>query len=228
MNSAAHRAGRSGQAVTLLADLIVPVATYYLLRVAGINTLLALVLSSMPTAVLLVYQSVRHRRIGILGTFVLLLIAASVAVSLVTGSPRFLMAKAGWFTAAIGVVFLSTLLLARPLAFTLARGMLRQSPMAATFNTDAWDEMWEREPAFRRVWRACTTLWGVGLLSDAAARVIMAYTLPVDAVPALGTALWGLTFVVLQLIQHRYFVRARLGATLRQQPLPGITNREPA
>jgi hypothetical protein len=36
----------------------------------------------------------------------------------------------------------------------------------------------------------------------------MVYTLPVDLVPALGGALWPVTFVVLQMVTNVYFQRA--------------------
>ena len=41
-----------------------------------------------------------------------------------------------------------------------------------------------------------------GLLVDAALRVIMAYTLSVDTVPALDGALYFVTYIVLQVITH--------------------------
>ncbi len=48
-------------------------------------------------------------------------------------------------------------------------------------------------------------MWGAGLLADAAIRVVMSYTLPVSVVPALGGALWPVTFVVLQVVTNIYY-----------------------
>lgn len=199
-----------GDTMMLLMDLVVPVAGYYLLRAAGVGQLLAMVLAVLPTAVFLLIQVRSGGKIDALGVFVLVLLVVGVAVSFITGSPRFLLAKSGWVTASIGAAFLITLLSARPLAFTLARAMLRRSPMATRLRTETWDERWESEPGFRRPWRVATVLWGVAMIVDAAARVIMAYTLPIDAVPALGTALWAVTFVAVQAVQHLYFTRVGL------------------
>jgi hypothetical protein len=71
-----------------------------------------------------------------------------------------------------------------------------------------WDELWETEPMFRRVWRVATTIWGVMLLADAVVRVVTAYTLPVDVVPGFNDVLWAVLFVALQVVGSVYFHRA--------------------
>jgi hypothetical protein len=48
-------------------------------------------------------------------------------------------------------------------------------------------------------------MWGIGTLLDALIRVVMAYTLPVDVVPALGAYLWPVTFIGLQVPTNMYF-----------------------
>ncbi|MFI9273380.1 hypothetical protein ACIGXM_22065 [Kitasatospora sp. NPDC052896] len=60
--------------------------------------------------------------------------------------------------------------------------------------------LWKREPAFRRIWRVPTAIRGVAMLLDAAARIVMAHTLPVDLVPRLGASLRPVTLVLLQLV----------------------------
>lgn len=219
-----------GSVVPLVTDLVVPLVVYYVLRAVGLDPLPALVLAGVPTVAFLVGQSIRHRKVDALGAFVLVLVVACVAVSLVTGSPRFLLAKSGAFTALIGLAFLASLLLSRPLPFTLARAMLQRLPAGAGLHTDSWDVLWERSPWFRRVWRVDTVIWAAGLLADAAARVIMAYTLPVDVVPALAAGLWAVTFIALQVVQHGYFARAGLWRALREpptEPFPPATSGAP-
>lgn len=212
------RRSLAGGAVTLVMDLVVPVAVYYLLRAAGLEPLPALALAGAPTVAFLVAQTIRRRRIDALGVFVLALVVACIAVSLVTGSPRFLLAKAGVFTGLIGLWFLATLLLARPLPFTLARVMLQRTPAGAALRTGSWDDIWEHDAWFRRAWRVDTVIWSIGLLADAAVRVVMAYAFPVDVVRAMSAALWALTFVALQVAQHVYFTRIGLWRALRAQP----------
>lgn len=205
------------QAGVVLLEIVVPVAGYYVLRGFGAGALLALALCALPTVVFVLYRAIRRRTIDALAIFVLTIFAVSVGVSFVTGSPRFMLAKAGWFTGAIGVAFLVSLLLARPLAFTLARSMLAKSPWAAALRVAEWNELWPRHGWFRRAWRVSTVLWGVALIADAAGRVLMAYALPVDAVPALGTALYGVTFVAVQVLQHLYFRHVGLWSRLARE-----------
>jgi len=52
------------------------------------------------------------------------------------------------------------------------------------FAVRSWDLPWDPEPKFRRIWRVASVIWGMGLVIDATARVVIADTLPVDAVPA--------------------------------------------
>lgn len=214
----AGRGAAGRELVSILIDLVVPIAGFYVLRAAGVGLLAALILSSVPTTLFVIYQAIRRRRLDALAVFVLVILAASVGISFLTGSPRFLLAKEGWFTAAIGVAFLATLARTRPLAFTLSRALLTRTGMGARFQTDSWDQRWATTPWFRRVWRTATVLWGLSLLADAAVRVIMAYALPVDVVPALGGALWAVTFLALQVIQHRYVTRAGLWDSLMPTP----------
>jgi hypothetical protein len=78
------------------------------------------------------------------------------------------------------------------------------------FAVRSWDLLWDTEPKFRRIWRVASVIWGMGLVIDATARVVISYTLPVDAVPAIGGLLYPVTFVVLQVAGNVYFHRAGL------------------
>ena len=74
----------------------------------------------------------------------------------------------------------------------------------------SWDEMWERVPRFRRIWRVCTVIWGSAILADAVVRVVMAYTLPIGLVPALGGTLWPVTFIAPAVRDQRLLRQVRL------------------
>jgi hypothetical protein len=70
-------------------------------------------------------------------------------------------------------------------------------------------------PAFRRIWRVVTVIWGTALLGDAVIRVMVAEALPISAVPAINGALWPVTFIVLQVVTNIYFARAGFWRILR-------------
>ena len=80
---------------------------------------------------------------------------------------------------------------------------------------DAWRRDWAANPAFRHVWRAMTAAWGAASLLDTAARVVLAYTLPVDLVPVAGTALLLMLIAVVQ------GSKAYAGRRLTPPPGPG-------
>jgi hypothetical protein len=142
-------------------------------------------------------------------------LAVSAAFSLVTGSPRALLARDGLVTGGWAAYMYLSLLASRPLTFTVSRPLLegRRVFDSATRTwvrpvSQSWDELWLRLPRFRRIWRICTAIWGTAILADAVIRIVMAYTLPISLVPGLGGALWPVTFVVLQVGTNVFFVRS--------------------
>ncbi len=93
------------------------------------------------------------------------------------------MARESYLTAVAGVWILVTLWGHRPLLFTATTGFMPAEAAAA------WDRAWDDSPQFRRTLRGMTLGFGLAFLADAAARVVMAYTLPLDLVPVLSVAL---------------------------------------
>jgi intracellular septation protein A len=208
------RRGASWSLISLLGDFVVPVVAYYALRAAGASVWVALVVPSILTGLFAVVRWIRERRIDVLGLGVVVVLVASVAISYVSGSPRFLLAKGAVFTAAIGVVFLGSLLLRRPFGFSFARDLIERT----TLKTADWDEVWDREPQFRRAWRVITVAWGVATLLDAVVLVYMAYQLPIDSVPALASMLRIVTFVVLQILTNGYLMYAGVWRSIGLDP----------
>lgn len=189
--------------MTALLELVLPLGLYYALRAAGVDVYLTLVLAAVIPAVLIGYRLLRRRRLDGLGVFVLSTMLLSTAVSLISGSPQLLLAREGWLTGFTSLWFLASAPSRRPLAYLYSRPMLQKrfGPPGVP-----WDELWDRLPAFRRIWRISTVLWGLGLLADSVVRVVMAYTLPADVVPALGTALYVVTSAVLIVGTNVYYI----------------------
>jgi hypothetical protein len=190
-------------------NLAAPIALYYALRAAGVGIYPALVVGAAVPALGAVVQLVRREPLDFLGLFMLSMLLLSAGVSLLTGSPRVLLAKDGALTGVSGVWMLLSVRSRRPLTFLFARPLLEGvTARLAGASGASWDRLWERVPQFRHIWHVATVIWGLALLVDAAIRVVMAYTLPVDRVPALGGALWPVTFLVLQVLTNVYFQRA--------------------
>ncbi len=212
---------RDRPALNMLLDLVVPLGLYYGLRAAGVGTYLALVIAAVVPAGLVLTRLIRSRRLDGLSLYVLAIMVLSTLVSVIAGSPRVLLAREGWLTGITGLWFIVSIRTRRPLAFLYTRPLLERRTGPRDRRLD-WDDLWEAVPRFRRIWRVGSLLWGVGLLADAAVRVVMAYTLPVDAVPALGTVLYSVTALVLIVVTNVYYRLAGL-----YDPRSSLYPREP-
>ena len=199
---------RRGRAMlTLLFDMAAPIAMFYVLTAAGLSSFTSLLLSAVLPGLSTVYQVIRSRRLDALAVFMMSITVITALASLVSGSPRFLLAKDGFITGISGVWLLATTRANPPVVLMFARPLLegRIGP-----NGEPWTLLWERLPGFRRIWRVASVIWGVATILDAVVRFVMAYTLPVKAVPALSGAQYIVLFVLLQVVTNVYYFRAGL------------------
>ncbi|MFP5021040.1 VC0807 family protein [Pseudonocardia phyllosphaerae] len=194
---------RRALATTVLADVVAPLAVFYGLRAAGVDAGPALLTSAVVPAVRALVTLVRHRRIAWSAALVLVLCVASAATALVTGDERVMLAREALVTAALGVALLVTVPSGRPALFALGRLVLAD----AGHDARSWDDRWRGSARFRRIWRVLTLWWALGFLADAALRVLTAYTLPVDVVPALHAVQWFPVLAVLLLAGHVWLRR---------------------
>ncbi|OLZ64242.1 hypothetical protein AV521_36290 [Streptomyces sp. IMTB 2501] len=222
MTASGRRQAVRRKAAGFAADFLVPVGLYYALRAAGLGLYLTLLISAVLPATVALVRLFRSRRVDGLAVYTVTMMLLSTGISLIAGSPRFMLAREAWLTGATGVWFLASAWTARPLAYLYTRPLLERRSWAGNIPYD-WDDLWARLPRFRRLWRVGSALWGVALLADSALRIVMAYTLPVNAVPALGTALYIGTSLVLIVTTNVYYVasglydrRSRLYAPLRR------------
>ncbi|GAA2605547.1 VC0807 family protein [Streptomyces tubercidicus] len=175
-------------AAQLLFELVLPLGSYYGLRAAGVGQWLSMVVGGVLLLPWIAYGVVRQRRVEAMAVFTLSLVVAGTLLSLITGSPRVLMIRDSWLTAAIGLWVLGTLLTRRPFIMTASRGIVIAKVGEAGLT--AWEARWDAEPTFRRHLRLVTAVWGAVFLLDAVLRVVLAYTIPVDSFPLTSTLLW--------------------------------------
>ncbi|MEU0304592.1 VC0807 family protein [Streptomyces sp. NPDC006175] len=204
-----ERKGRSPRTVLIEAaalDVALPLLLFYGLRLMGVNQWLALVLSSALPLVRLVYRAIKDRRVERPTLFSLSIMLSATLVSLLTGDPRLVLARESYLTALVGLWMLSTLLASRPFIYQATMPLLPEATAAA------WRKDWDDVPEFRRAMRVLTVAWGTAFMIDAVARVVMAYTLPVDSVPLLGAGL--LTVLLIVIVQFSKAYAKRLSARL--------------
>ena len=207
------RGSRALQVARGAASLVASTGLYYVLRAAGVGVQPALVVGALLAVAPVLLGWVRGRRPTGLSAFFTVLLVLGVLVSLLPGSPRFLLAKEAVLTGAAGVWFLASTRAARPLAYQFSRP-LAEGRLGWPGD---WETLWASSPGWRRMWRVSSVLWGIGTLADAGLRVLLAYRLDPDRVPALNLVLVGVTVVVLNLITNVYY--ATQGTFDRRGPL---------
>jgi hypothetical protein len=179
-------------------DVGLPLVAYYALHLLGLGDWVALLAASASAALRLAWDAARRRSLNLFATVMLLVFGLGLALSFIAGDPRFLLVKASFVTAAVGLTFLVTAIHGRrPL--TLAAQQSWRPGHAEELAREYRDI-----PAVRRGHRMCSAVWGVGLITEAAVRVPLIYLLPISVMVGLSTALMVATFTTLTLWTTRY------------------------
>lgn len=203
-----QRTGHWQFARMMALDVVLPLALYYALRATGASPWAALLVGAVIPLLRVAVAAVTRRRLETPGVFTLSLLAMGSVVGLLTADPRLLMARESWLTAVVGLWILATMRAARPLVYTATITFMPDE--AAT----AWQRAWQTSPSFRRAMRGMTLAFGIAFLTDAAARVAMAYTLPLDLVPLLSVLL--LVILLIAVVQGgKAYGRRHLSGVLK-------------
>lgn len=189
----------------LVLELILPLGSYYGLRAAGVSTWLALTIGSLLAAPWIIYGMIRNRRIDVTAAFTLTMLLLGGLMSVITGDPRVLLVRDSWIGALLGVWILGTLPTQRPFIMATSRAVVVAKIGEAGAN--AWEARWDQDAGFRHHIRVLTAIWGVVFLGDAIVRVVLAYTLPLDAVPGVSTIQWLVVLGCLLVFHTRYVSR---------------------
>jgi hypothetical protein len=192
----------------LLADVVAPIAAYYLLRAFGAGELLALTAGGALSGLRVLAEALRRRRFDVVAGVVLTLFALELVVLAVSGSVRMVLAADSIPTGVLGILFLASLAMGRPLAYRLLLGLLTGGrPEAEEF----WQRAWTDGPTFRHALRMLTLGWGCLLLTEAALRIVLVIVLPVDALVSVSKALPAVLIVAMLGFAGWYGRRTGLG-----------------
>jgi hypothetical protein len=185
----------------LLRDVVLPFALYYLLHACGVSDVLALAVGAALSLGTTGIEMLRRRRVEAFGVITVLALAAGLLVALISGDARELLIRNAWISAPFAVITLASLRSARPVTY-LVTWMLMGGRRRLL------ERLWRTERRFRAAWRNITVMWGVLMLVDAAARVVVAYRLPVPQVPAVDAAITLATMLALQVPTHLFLARS--------------------
>ena len=204
-----------------MANFVLPYVIYGQAKPA-LGEVGALIASSGPPIVWSLVEFARRRRVDALSMLVLAGIVLSVLAFFGGGSVHLLQLREKLVTALIGLVFLGSAAIGRPLVYQLARaGMVRRkSSELAAF------EGLRENVFFRRTMTLMTLVWGFGLVGEAALSCVLVYAVSVREYLIVGPVIGNASMGALGLWTFWYSRRQRrLGKPgarrLRPAPEPG-------
>ncbi|WP_141717398.1 VC0807 family protein [Nocardia altamirensis] len=189
----------------LILEVVLPLGSYYALRAAGVNPWLALIAPGLLIAGILAYRAIRQRRVDAMALFTLSLIVVGTVMTVLTGDPRTLMVRDSWIFGVLGLWVLATLLTQRPFMRIAARAIVTVKIGEEGYRQ--WDARWDNDSRFRGHLRLLTAVWGTAFVVDAVIRILLAYTLPIDAIPLVSTVQWLVVLAALIAFQNVYVTR---------------------
>ena len=168
-------------ALELLVNLGLPWCVYMLAkpRYGEVHAIMA---SAAPPMLWSLLEFGRRRKVDALSVMVLGGIGLSLAGYAMGGSPRLLLMRESLITGLIGLAFIGSAGINRPLVFVLARAAMqrRSAEEASAFGAE------EAEPGFRRAMTIMTIVWGCGFVAETCVRAVLVFSIPVSRFLVIG------------------------------------------
>ncbi|MFG1923082.1 VC0807 family protein [Cryptosporangium sp. NPDC048952] len=159
--------------IPIVANIVLPIVTYFVLTGAGVGEVPALLLSGIWPAAELAWTLHRQRHVDEFSVFVLLGLVAGIATTVFSDDARAVFLKDSITNGVVGLAFLVTLFVGKPLTFYFGR---RFATDGSKVQRDWWDGLWVH-PNFRSVQRLLTIVWGATLLGEAVIRAVLTWSL---------------------------------------------------
>jgi hypothetical protein len=166
-------------------------------RTAGYPDGAAIAAGTVLLAVMQGAHMVRsHRKLDGMALLVLLELAATILLTLISNSPRFILIRPSFYTAIAGFYVLSTVWAERPLMMQVTKPMATEGdPVRA----EAFERAGRESVRFRHAEQGMTASLGIVLLSEAVLRVFTVWSHPESdvLVSSLQSQAWGVGLFVL-------------------------------
>ncbi|MCL9661577.1 hypothetical protein L2089_12830 [Paenibacillus hunanensis] len=145
-----------------------------------IGSVLALSIVMMIPLIDNLIHLARHRKMDVFNGLMLAGFVLSLVMVLMGGSEKLLLMRESLVTVVIGLAFLGSLLLKRPLIYH----------MASRFSNGVDPERNWEYPYFRQVMRRLTLLWGVALVVEAGLKLMLINVLSTSQMLAISSPLF--------------------------------------
>lgn len=157
---------------SIIGGAVVPLTVYFLVRHHVHSDATALIIAGLFPAAFIVVQFVRQHRIDPVGAVVLFgFIIGVISSTLLGGNTYVLKVRDSAFTAAFGLVCIVSVFSAgRPAIFYVGRYLSAGNDPERVAAYDQLHVM----PTGERTFKVLTMVWGIGLLVEASARLILA------------------------------------------------------
>jgi hypothetical protein len=187
-------------------------------------------ISSTPPAISVIVKLFYYRKVDPLGIIIVFGLVISAIISVIDGQPRVLLLRESIVTAATGAIFLITLipikigkLQLRPLTYGIAAQMTAAAPAVRYMRYGQMIQVsrsefnWEYSTKFRFAMRLGTALWGIALLLEFVAKLIMYFSpLTIDQMVLYGNVVLAVVMGSMGLftIIHSRIVRKQVAVEM--------------
>jgi intracellular septation protein A len=180
----------SGFGLQVLVNAVLPLIIFNLeqKRLGDVGALLA---SSAPPILWSLIEFARHRKVDAISVLALSGIALSLLAFIGTGGAKFLQLRETLVGGLIGLLFVGSVLIRRPLIYYLARASMRRTNPAEAQNLESL----KGNVYFERTMTTLTLVWGLGLLTHTTfnCALVFAVSIPtyLAVAPVVGYAFVG-------------------------------------
>jgi hypothetical protein len=161
-----------------------------------------MIASAMPPLAWSAYELVKTRRLDAISLTISATILLTVLATALGGSARLIQIRDALVTGAVGIAFLGTLAMKRPLIFYLARAAMARDAAGAERYETIWDQ-----PGVPTVFRWLSLVWGLGLVAQTATMCWLAWNWPMGQFLLLSPWISAAIFGVLMLASLAYIGR---------------------
>ena len=205
------RANGAKLGLEVLVNFLLPFAIYSY-AVGRIGTAPALMASSAPPILWSIVEFIRERKLDALSILVLTGIALSLLAFAGGGGVRMLQLRENLVAGLVGLIFLGSAAIGRPLIYQLSRAATRRGP---TKRAQAFDALCD-DAGFRRTLTLATLVWGFGLMALCAGSCALVFAVSIKQYLLMGGPISYAVIGLLTLWTYWYVPRAARGARARQ------------